>query len=147
MRLFVTDKCQALMTALSKVFPDSLTFLCSWNMRENFRAELKKGVFLSSECLNTCVNALEKMINSINKEDFHRALATYTETATNRGNLKTTAVIGKSNTVEFKPHAYINNNRLPIKHKRAGYLVNKHQHFGCTTTTQRVEGNHAALKA
>lgn len=147
--IFVTDKCQSLVASLERGFPSSTAILCTWHMKENFKSELK-GVFKSKEDAAICMDAVKRMINSSTKEEFEYAHDLYKLTATEPKNMK--VVVKNKNgkndeeTPVFKTYEYFVNNWLPIKHKWAGYLVNRVDHFGCRTT-QRVEGSHSTLKS
>lgn len=124
--VLLTDNEQALINAITQVFPNSTHLLCSWHIFKNIQLHCRKH-FKSEAEWSTFRMEWNKLIQSSSASQYMQNFSQFS--------------------LSWNPPTgdYLIKNVLPLKEKFVACFINKHLHFG-NTVTSRIEGLHSYIK-
>ena len=124
--VLLTDNKQALINAITKVFPNSTHLLCSWHIFKNIQLHCRKH-FKSEEEWSNFRMKWNNLIQSSSVSEYQNNFTEFS--------------------VSWNPPTgdYLIKNIFPLKEKFVSCFINKHLHFG-NTVTSRIEGLHSYIK-
>ncbi|XP_057452536.1 uncharacterized protein LOC130744360 [Lotus japonicus] len=125
----VTDKDTALMNAVTTTFPTSAQLLCQFHIAKCVKAKCKLTIE-DKEMWDDVGDAWNRVMYAESAEEFNASMDFLR------------SLVGEHS----NPMHYIKETWLSFKHKFVKYAIDRYMHMG-NTTTNRVEGAHAKLKA
>ncbi|KNE92166.1 hypothetical protein PSTG_14458 [Puccinia striiformis f. sp. tritici PST-78] len=123
--VILTDKEQALMTAIEKVFPTTRNLLCQWHMGKNLWSHCRP--ILGDEPYLSFCQAWNFLLVSNNPKQYEK-------------NFQNLAASCSPEVMQ-----YMSKNWIPLADRFVKYLISNVLHFG-NVNTSRVESLHAAIK-
>ncbi|KAH9469870.1 hypothetical protein Pst134EA_033328 [Puccinia striiformis f. sp. tritici] len=125
--VILTDKEQALMSAIKSVFPSARHLLCQWHIRNNLWTHCQPLLVKGGYDYDMFLEAWNFLLASKSQEEYEANCVKMAATCTP------------------EVMKYMNKNWLPLKGMFVNYLISDLPHFG-NKNTSRVESLHASVK-